>query len=67
MAIGCICCCLPCITAELEDFYNILKFSLVSIQKVVPVHAEKSYHILNFLLQTSINVSDNSITIVLQW
>ena len=28
---------------------------------------EKSYCILNILLQTSINVSDNSITIVLQW
>ena len=53
--------------SKLVDFYNILKFSFVSIQKLVPVHAEKSYHILNFLLQTSINVSDNSITIVLQW
>ena len=44
---------------------RLLQYS-VSIQKLVPVRAEKSYHILNFLLQTSINVSDNSITIVLQ-
>ena len=49
------------------DFDNIVNFSLVSIQKLVSVRAEKSYHILNFLLKTSINVSDNSITIVLQW
>ena len=49
------------------DFDNILKFSLVSKQKLVPAHVEKSYHILNFLLKPSINVSDNSITIVLQW
>ena len=34
------------------------------MRKLVPVCAEKSYSILNFLLQTSINVSDNSITIV---
>ena len=46
------------------DLDNILKFFLVSVQKLVPVRAKKSYHILNFLLQTSINVSDNSIAIV---
>ena len=35
---------------------------LVFIQKLVPVHAEKSYHILNFLLQAYMFQ-----TIVLQW
>ena len=44
------------------------KFFIVSIRKlVVPVCAEKSYLILDILIQTSINFSDNSITIVLQW
>ena len=52
---------------KIVDFDNILNFSLVSIQKLVPVCADKSYHNLNFLLQTSINVSGNRITIVLQW
>ena len=53
--------------SKISRLYNILKFSLVSIQKLVPIHAEKSYHILNFLLRSSINVSYNSILIILQW
>ena len=46
---------------------GLLKFFVVFIQKLVlvHVHAEKSFHvILYFLLQTCINVSDNSIAMV---
>ena len=47
------------------DFDNILNlFSCFHVQKLVPIRAENSYHVLNFFLQTSINISDNSITIV---
>ena len=42
-------CCIPCISAKLMDFDNILNFSVVSLQKLVCVRTEKSYHILNFL------------------
>ena len=65
MAIGCICCCLPCISAKSVDFDNILNFFSCFHTKIgAPVCAEKSYHILNFLIQTIINVSDNGIAMV---
>ena len=59
--------CIISFSARLVDFDNILIFFCWSNTKPVPVHTEKSYHYLNVLLQTSINVSDNNITIVLQW
>ena len=51
--------------SKTSDFQQYAEFFLFfSIRKSVPVHAEKSYRILNFLLQTSITVSDNSIAMV---
>ena len=55
------------VSARLVDFDNILIFFSCFNTQLVPVPTEKSSHYLNFFLQTSINVSDNSITIVLQW
>ena len=52
--------------SNIVDFDNILKFFSCFHKKFVLVRAENFYHIINFLLQPSINVSDNSITIVLQ-